>query len=629
MTWMSTFAATAATADTAGSLSSHFTAIDWAVLVGYLLLVSILGVKLAGKQENMEDFFRGGGKLPWYAVSGSMIATIISAVTFLAVPARIFRVDGNFTYLQFGIIAGLLSRIFVSFVLVPAYFKHKVYSPYDYMGLKLGETARTVTTLLFSLMGLLAQAARVYITAVVLDVILHDQLLYLTEWTHISGLAWAVIIVGVIAVIWTMLGGIATVIWTDVMLFLVFVIGAVVALWVVVHQLPGGWDQLVHDAGAAGKFKLWSIEVTKPIDSKYASMWGEVFAEPFTIWAAIFAVTFGNIGAYGTDQLLAQRIFCCKSEGHAKLAVMTSWAAEAVAALMLLVGAGLWVFYQQFPDQLSGEAGKIVAENKDTILPVFSLLEVPVGLTGLIIAGVFAAAISSLTSILAALSQTTISALYLPLRGIDPDSPDAAKYGKEILKVSRGLIVFWGIALCGMAILIDVYVEAMKAAGEDVPFLDLALGLASYVIGALLATFLLAWLPLKKNAYGLIWAAPLSVFGVFASRFHQPWAVNVCLAVVGVLLLSWVVSAALNKTPRRPILFAKTIWLVAGCLLLWLICKYMWFGQIEPETGATVMDELGNPVKLPISWPWYAVIGGFFAFVFGFLLGEPHEDETA
>lgn len=626
MHWM-TLAATDAAAQATGSLSSHFTWLDWGVLIGYLVLVSILGVKLAGKQENMEDFFRGGGKLPWYAVSGSMIATIISAVTFIAVPARIFRDDGNFTYLQFGIIAGLISRVFVSFVLIPAYFKHKVYSPYDYMGKKLGETARTVTTLLFSLMGLLAQAARVYLTAIILEVILKDQLTFLYDKTGIDSLVWAVGIVGIIAIAWTMLGGIATVIWTDVMLFLVFVIGGIVALSVVVDQLPGGFGQLFHDAGEAGKFKLWSINLTRPETSQYASIWGEVFAEPFTIWAAIIAVTFGNIGAYGTDQLLAQRIFCCKNERHAKLAVMTSWAAEAVAALMLLVGAGLWVFYQQFPERLGVDAAAVVADNADNILPVFSLLEVPSGLTGLIIAGVFAAAISSLTSILAALSQTTISGIYLPLRKIDPDGPDAVKHGKEILAVSRGLVVFWGIALCLMALLIDVYVERMQAAGEDVPFLDLALGLASYVVGALLATFLLAWLPLKKNAYGLIWAAPLSVFGVFASRFHEPWAMNICLIVVGVLLVSWIIAAAFNRTTRRPKLFIKTAWLAVGCLLLWLICKHMWFGQINPETGATVLDDMGEPVKLAISWPWYAVIGGFFAFVFGFLLGEPHEGE--
>ena len=110
----------------------------------------------------MEDFFRGGNKLPWYAVSGSMIATIISAVTFVGVPSRAYT--GDFTYLQFGIIAGLISRLFVAFVLVPAYYRHNVYSPYDYMAHKLGESARSVTTALFSLMGLLAQASRVYLT---------------------------------------------------------------------------------------------------------------------------------------------------------------------------------------------------------------------------------------------------------------------------------------------------------------------------------------------------------------------------------------------------------------------------------------------------------------------------------
>ena len=410
-----------------------------------------------------------------------------------------------------------------------------------------------------------------------------------------------------------MLGGIATVIWTDVMLFLVFVIGGLVALGVVVHDLPGGWHQLVTDAGEAGKFQLWNIHFSRPENSDFVSFWGEVFAEPFTIWAAIFAVTFGNIGAYGTDQLLAQHIFCCKSPGHAKLAVMTSWLAEAVAALMLLVGAGLWVYYQQFPGRLTGEAGAVLAGNKDTLLPVFSLLEVPTGLTGLIIAGVFAAAISSLTSILAALSQTTISAVYLPLRGLDVDSPELAKHNREVLRVSRALVVFWGIALCAMAILIDRYVESMHAAGKEVPFLDLALGLASYVIGALFATFLLAWLPLKKNAYGLIWSAPLSVFTIFAARFHGDWATNLCYGVSLTLLLSWLICGIMapdsDKRVRR---LVNTMWLVVGCGLMLAVTRYMQFEKVD-----------GTMVS--ISWPWYAPIGGFMAFVFAYVLGEYRE----
>ncbi|GAB4188390.1 MAG: hypothetical protein Kow00105_03010 [Phycisphaeraceae bacterium] len=632
-----TLAVQQATETDMGTLSGHFTLLDWGVMVGYLILTSILGVGLAGKQQSMQDFFRGGDKLPWYAVSGSMIATIISAVTFIGVPAIVYRETGDFTYLQFGIIAGLLSRLFVAFVLVPAYYKHRVYSPYDYMGRQLGESARTVTTAMFSLMGLLAQAARVYLTAIILELVLHDQLLAIQDMTGLSPLVSSVTLVGIIAVIWTLLGGIATVVWTDVMLFLVFVIGGVVALLVVAHHLPGGLGQIVNEGWEAGKFRLWRFsEADSP-----GPGWMNTFTSPYTLAAAFIAVTFGNIGAYGTDQLLAQRIFCCKSRGAAQLAVIASWAAEAVVALMLLVGVGLWAFYKHNPDALIGEAAAKVAENPDNIFPVFILTVVPQGLTGLIVAGIFAAAISSLTSILAALSQTSMSAVYLPLRGIDPDNPEHSQHNREVLFASRLLIVFWGTALCLMAFGIDAYVRTMQERGKDVPFLDLALGLASYVIGALLATFLLAWLPLKKNGYGLFWAAPLSVLMVWAARFHDAavpeslaqytqgmWTdhlfLTTCLAVSAVMLVSWVISALCSGKNMKSNLL-KTPWLILGCVALVATSLYGWFPTFDDQGMQLFDPEAGVAVKRSIAWPWYAVIGGVTAFVFGYLLGGTRE----
>jgi len=605
------------------SLSSQFTAVDWFVLVLYLLVVSVLGVVLAGKQTDMEGFFRGGNRLPWYAVSASMIATIISAVTFVAVPSIAYKPNGNFTYLQFGIVAGLLSRLFVALVLVPAYFKHGVFSPYDYLGQRLGEPARTVTTALFSLMGLLAQAARVYLTAIILDLLLKDHLVRLESLTGVDSLVLAMVGVGGIAVIWTMLGGITTVIWTDAMLFLVFVLGGAVSIGVVATEVPGGLSQVVAKGWEANKFQLWTL-----FDSggtQYASRWGEVFASPYTLWAALIAATFGYVGSFGVDQLFTQRIFTCRSQRDAKLAVVSSYAAELVVALMLLVGVGLWVFYQEFPERLLGEAQVAVDDNPDNIFPVFIVTQVPVVLRGLIVAGIFAAAISSLTSILAALSQTTLSAVYLPWVGLCADKPIPSERNKEILRVSRLLIVFWGIALCATAIGIDRYVEAQQAAGEgeNVYLLDLALGLASYVLGTLTAAFLLAWLPVGKDAYGLIWAAPLSVFAVVAARFHEPWTWKLCLIVSSVLLGSWIVAAMLGAEDRRQRRLVNTIWLVCGCVILLLLTRFMWFGEIDAQ-GDLVMD--GEAVKkIAVAWPWYAPIGGSVAFVFAYLLGEPRD----
>ena len=607
------------------SLSSQFTTIDWIVLILYLVIVSVLGVALAGKQTDMEGFFRGGNRLPWYAVSASMIATIISAVTFVAVPSVAYKDGGNFSYLQFGIIAGLLSRLFVSFVLVPAYYKHRVYSPYDYMGQRLGEAARSVTTALFSLMGLLAQASRVYLTAIILELLMKDQLA--TASNALGGIDTVILsvsLVGGIAIVWTMLGGIATVIWTDAMLFLVFVVGGLIAIGVVATEIPGGLGDVIRLGWDAGKFKLWTLGDSGASSGvEFSSRLGAIFASPYTLWAAIIAVTFGNIGAYGTDQLLAQRIFTCRSQRDAKLAVMSSYAGELVVALMLLVGVGLWAFYNQFPERLVGESAVVVADKPDNIFPVFILNEVPVVLRGLIVAGIFAAAISSLTSILAALSQTTLSALYLPLVGLSADEPIPPERNAEVLRFSRVLIVIWGIALCAMAVAIDRYVQAQKAAGSEVYFLDLALGLANYVLGTLFATFLLAWLPTNRNAYGLIWSAPLSVFCVVAARFHSDWTITLCIVVTSVLIVTWVLAAFANKEQCFTRL-GKTPILAVGCGLLFVLTQFLWFSQVELESGELLMDANGIK-KIPIAWPWYAPIGGTVAFVFGYLLGESRE----
>lgn len=666
---MLTLAAAEAAVHSTGSLSAHFTLIDWAVLVGYLLLVSVLGVALAGKQKNMEDFFRGGDKLPWYAVSASMIATTISAVTFVGVPAIAFA--GNMTYLQLGIIAGLLSRLFVAWVLVPAYYKKRIYSPYDYMGNQLGSGARGVTTGLFTLGGLLGQSARVYLTALVLTLVMSDQLDWIESYTSLSPLASAIIIIGIIAVIWTMLGGIATVVWTDAMLFLVFVVGGIAALWVIIAALPDGFAQFWEFGNQHEKFEIFNID--KAVD----------FTTPYTLTAAGFAVVVGNIGAYGTDQLLAQRLFTCKGKGSAQLSVLTSYVAEAVTALMLLVGVGLFVFYHAFPEKLAGEAALMVAGENDKIFPVFILQQMPVGLSGLVIAGIFAAAISSLTSILAALAQTTVSAVYLPARvrklGLTTAEEQAAitddpVESKRVVSMSRKLIVFWGVALCLAAFVVDAFKDQ-----TGVPILDLALGLASYIIGGLFAAFMLAWLPMKITGRGLVWSAPLSVIAVFALRFHEPWAYWFCGAVAGLLLVAWVISALNTKdTGLRTSRLLKTGWLAIGIAIVMVITFCGYFHEYDketgaivlaypelhdPETGKTIPDvnadpvyflhpitkeplkdeqgelvenkkarpvlhdmEAGSPKKVPIAWPWYAPVGAAIAFIFGYLLAEPKRD---
>lgn len=626
------------------TLSSQFTWIDWLVVVFYLAFTTWLGTRMAGRQASIRDFFLGGRKLPWYAVSGSIIATEISALTFVSVPSIVFKTDieGNFKYFQLGIIGTFLARIIVGYVLVPAYYKREIYSPYDYMGNQLGKPVRSMTSVLFSLGGILGQSARVYLTAEVLMVVLKDQLVWLNGRTGVPALAWAIIFIGVVSIAWTLIGGITTVIWTDVILFLVFMLGAFVALGTVIYNLPGGIGEFFRvgweakGCGPWGKFTFFDFDIS-PI-------------RQYTIWTAAIASTWGGLGAYGTDQLLAQRMFCCKNARDARWAIISSTAGQIVTFTVMLVGVGLYVYYRQTPPaeavvqavpveslpdfpMLRGEALEMYKESPDRIFPIFILQAIPTGLKGLIIAAVFAAAISSLMGILTALSQVVMAAFYNPLRerhlkrkGIEVSltsnleelgaSGEPTAEDRRSVLVGRLMVLFWGVVLCLMAYLAKHVGEHYKS------ILDLGLAMVGFTGGALLAGFALAFLPLRIDGWGFMWSAPLSVISVFALVWHQSWTHYVCWIFVAVLLGCWVwwnlyASGGQSEggAPRPVIpLPAQALVLLAGIAMVMLLSYYGYW-----DRG---FDAAGQPIHEKVAWPWYVPLGSLIAFVFGYLLAR-------
>lgn len=590
-------------------LAGHFLAADWAVLIGYLLLTTFLGARLAGRQATLRDFFLGGRKLPWYAVSGSIIATEISAVTFVSVPAIVFAERGDLTYLQLAL-GAILARIIIGVWFVPAFYEREIYSPYDYMGARLGPSVRTVTTGLFMLGAVLGQSVRVLLTALILQ-LMTGLPLGASIWT-----------IGAVAVVWTLLGGITTVIWTDVIQFVVFVLGLVAALCYIVHELPGGAGEVLSVAAEAGKLRFWNFS----LDPNVA----------FTIWAALIANTVLCLNAYGTDQLIAQRMFCCRGPREARAAILVSSVGQVVTVVALAVGLGLYAFYQHRP--LTGDAATLVAERVDRIFPLFILREIPPGLTGLIIAGVFAAAISSLDSVLAALSQTVVSTFYRPWReatfrtternakrqrglrlgalagaprsdvGTAP-SPvtDQPRQEDERLYVraARVLVILWAILLCGMA---QVTVLALERYGD---ILNLALAMATYTGGAMLAAFLLALFRLNVDARGILVSAPLSVITVLAISWHQLWAVCATAVLAALTLAGWLIGVFIRPGGRHPDPQrdgpATALVATVGALAVFL-CGYQ-----DPLTGRA----------LTVAWPWNVPIGFTVAFGLGYLLARP------
>ena len=584
-------------------LHSNFGALDWGVVLAYFLVTTLLGAKLAGRQANLRDFFLGGRKLPWFAVAGSIVATELSAVTFVSVPFVVFRPGGDFTYLQLGLMGALLARLVVAYVLIPAYYRREIYSPYEFMGDRLGSSVRSMTSALFALGGVLAQSSRVYVTAVVLELILGPSVFApLEAATGVSSLAWAVWTIGLVAVLWTLMGGIATVIWTDVILFLVFVIGAVTALAVVAANLDGGFTEMFRVGLDAGKLRLFDFD-TDP-------------TKAYTVWTASIAATIGMVGVYGTDQLMAQRMFCCRDVRQARLAMISSFVGQGVTALVMLVGVGLYAYYSRNP--LTGSDLALYQENGDRIFPLFIINVIPEGLTGLIIAGIFAAAISSLDSILSALSQTSMASLYLPLRvrrlARQGGTIEAPAEQLRQVRVSRGLVIVWGLVLCLVAQFIDL------VTGFFPSLLDLALAMAGYTSGGLLAGFLLAFLPLKINGYGFLYSAPLSVLLVFSLKWHHdpfPWTTWVVAVGGGLLLLFWVETA--RRRQQVVLHFGRKLTLLCSGVALTLWINLM--GTFER------VNEAGETVQLSIAWPWFAPAGCLLAFLLGWALSD-HGDRN-
>lgn len=462
-----------------GAIETHFTYLDWAVVVGYMLFTTWVGHALSGKNATIRDFFLGGRSLPWWAVSGSMIATEISALTFIGVPGGVYVLAGDWTYLQWGI-GSIIARFAVGYWLVPLYFKEEIYSPYDYMGARLGEGVKQLVTGLFSLGAILGQAVRVLVTALILQTV-----------TGLSTEA-CIISIGAFAVLWTLLGGMRTVIWTDVIQFGVFMFGGLLALgWLVGHLGVDTIWQINSAAGPDGNIdKLRIFNFTPPWESPLLN---------YTFWVGVIAMPFQNFAAFGTDQLNAQRIFCCCSAKDARKAVVWSSVALLTTLLMLAVGSGLFAWYAV--KGLSPDEAMKFAENPNFVFPVWITTVLPPGLTGLILAGAFAAAISSLDSVLAALSQTSLSAIY------GREKLEDESHGKKMVFRSRMAVVIWAVILSGVAILLaDGYAQS-----DNKNLIDLAFGMVAYTYGPLLGVLLAAILPGRRSIPGLVAGVVVSV----------------------------------------------------------------------------------------------------------------------
>lgn len=571
----------AAAAAESTALGGGFTLVDWLVVAAVMALVTWIGHRLTGRQESLRDFYLGGRRLPWYAVSASIIATEISAVTFFAVPSMVWREGGSLQYLQIGLFSALVARLIVAFVLTPAYYEREIYSPYDFMGDRLGRGVRRMTTGLFMVGGILAQASRVYITAVIIEVLAREQLAAVESATGIPPLAGAILAISIVATAWTWIGGVATVVWTDALLFLMF-IGGIGALLAVMHgAIPGGLGAAVELAKDSGQLSL------------LPEGWGSggivaALTTPYGAASVLVGASWGLVGPYGTDQLMAQRMLACADKRQAQLAVLGSYLSVVVVALAFFVGVGLIGYYEHHA--MSAGAQALVAEKPDRVLPVFVREVLPVGLRGLVLAAAFAAAISSLDSILAALGQATQS---LRSRWDDVRAGGDEEDGGAV-RSTRVVVLVWAVVLAVVA----MGMEAIEARYADL--LSLALGMSAMVGGPLLAAFALGWMGGGRGAHGFLWSAPLGVLAVVFAVFPGPTTYALSWWIISALFGAWLFVGL----PRRRQPYGAVQTLLYGFSLFLL----------------TRVAEVGDFDGAVIQWPWYVAIGSTVTFLFALLL---------
>jgi SSS family solute:Na+ symporter len=447
---------------------SEYTVLDFAVLALYMGGVTVWGVWLGRGQQGARDYFLGGRNLPWWAVLFSVVATETSVLTFLSIPGLAYATDLSFLQLTLGY---LLGRTLVAFVFLPAYYRGELATAYALLEERFGLGTRRFASGIFLITRALAGGVRHFATAIPLALI--------TGWSYPT----SILVIGVLTLIYTYYGGIRSVVWIDVLQMGVYLGGAIAALVVLLGAYPGGWGGMVAAADAAGKLEFVRL--------------GWDTSDPYTLWAGLLGGAFLSMASHGADQLIVQRLLTCRDLRRSQWALIGSGVAVIVQfTLFLVIGVGLWSFY----------AAREFART-DEIFATFIIEELPPGITGLVIAAVFAAAMSSLSSSINSLASASTYDFYAPLRG---------RSESELYRAGKLFTLFWGAVLVGGALLFR---------SHDTPVVELGLAIASFTYGGLLGAFLLGVLnrrALQRDVIPAVVIALLVMSAVVFSDWFAP-----------------------------------------------------------------------------------------------------------
>ena len=463
-----------------------FTALDLAVLVAYLGGVIGFGTWMGRSQRSARDYFLAGHAMPWWAIMLSVVATETSALTFISIPATAYTAD--FWILQLAI-GYLIGRVAVAYVLLPGYFRGELTTAYALLENRFGLVTRRFASSIFMVTRAFADSVRIFAAAIPLALI--------SGWPY-----WQVILlVGIATLVYTWYGGLRAVVWVDVVQMGLYIVGGVAALWVLSDAVPGGWSAIAAAGETADTFRVVHLEGGP--------------AQATWLITGLVGGAFLSMASHGVDHLIVQRLLAAPDLGGARKAVIGSGVLVILQfALFLLVGAGLRAFY-----------GGRVFETPDEVFPRFIIEGLPPGLTGLIVAGILAAAMSTVSSSLNSLASATTHDLYAPARHREGDE-------EHLMRAGRGFTILWAVILIGGAILFQL-------AQQGTPIVVIALQIASFTFGPLLGGFLLGTLfrlPDQKDAVTGIGVAVVLMTALWAAQTFgaiEPVADTLWFALIG------------------------------------------------------------------------------------------------
>jgi SSS family solute:Na+ symporter len=427
-----------------------FNWLDGFIVIAYLIAITLYGSHFRKKQQSIHTYFLGGKTTPAWALSLSIVATETSTLTIISTPGIAYA--GNLSFLQL-IVGYMVGRVFISLILIPAYFKGEMYTAYELMQRRFGPRTKHATASMFLVTRALAEGVRVFAVAIVVSIVLG------------SGDVWSILIISALTLLYTFEGGLTAVIWTDVVQLFIYLGCTLATFFVILGLIPNGWQGVMAVAGP--KMAIWDFSLN--------------FHLPYTFWGGVIGGAFLNTASHGVDQLIVQRLLAAKNERDSKIALLSSGVVIFFQfALFLLIGIMLFSFYHYNP-------GLVPPSNRDKIFPTFIVSFLPHGVRGIMVAAILAAAMSNLSSSLNALASTTVVDFYQPFLKKNAGVADQ-------LRLSRWITVVWGVALTLLAIL-SRGVKSVLEAG---------LTIASITYGSMLGVFLLGVMTKKANEKGSI-----------------------------------------------------------------------------------------------------------------------------